>query len=235
MEGRVRGGPVKVSVLVPAFNEAATIGRCLEAVYERNPGRDLEVIVADDGSTDGTEAAARAALRPGSKFTRLARNSGKGAAVRAALAEATGEVTLIQDADLEYDPADYAALLAPFERGEAEVVYGSRILKPDNGRSYSRYDWGGRVLSWWTNFLYGSSVTDEPTCYKVFKTELLRSLDLRCDGFEFCPEATAKTLRRGVRIHEVPISYRPRRIEEGKKIRWHDGVIALWTLLRLRF
>jgi glycosyltransferase involved in cell wall biosynthesis len=226
---------MKVSVLIPAYNEAGTIARCLEAVYGRNPGRDLEVIIVDDGSTDGTAKAAEAAAHSGIKVLRHEKNSGKGTAIRTALAAATGEVVLIQDADLEYDPADYAALLKPFEEGRVEVVYGSRILRSDNGRSYARYYWGGRVLSWWTNLLYGSSVTDEPTCYKVFKTSLLRSLDLRCTGFEFCPEVTAKILRRGIAIHEVPISYHPRRIEEGKKIRWHDGVIALWTLLKLRF
>ena len=226
---------MKVSVLIPAYNEAGTIARCLEAVYGRNPGRDLEVIIVDDGSTDGTAKSAEAAARAGTKVLKHEKNSGKGTAIRTALAAATGEVVLIQDADLEYDPADYAALLKPFEEGRADVVYGSRILRSDNGRSYARYYWGGRVLSWWTNLLYGSSVTDEPTCYKVFKTSLLRSLNLQCTGFEFCPEATAKILRRGIAIHEVPISYHPRRIEEGKKIRWHDGVIALWTLLKLRF
>lgn len=226
---------MKVSVLIPAFNESATIARCLEAVYARNPGRDLEVVVVDDGSTDGTYEAARAAVRPGDKVLRHERNSGKGAALRTALAAATGEVTLIQDADLEYDPAEYAALLKPIEEGRAQVVYGSRTLRPENRRSYSSYYWGGRVLSWWTNLLYGSSITDEPTCYKLFKTDLLRSFDLRCDGFEFCPEVTAKALRRGVDIVELPISYHPRRIEEGKKIRWHDGLIHMWVLLKLRW
>ena len=226
---------MKVSVLVPAYNEARTIAGMLEAVYGRNPGRDLEVVVVDDGSTDGTREAALAAAKPGTKVLRHAKNLGKGAAIHTALAAATGDVVIIQDADLEYDPAEYSLLLKPIEDGEAEVVYGSRILKPDHGRSYARYYWGGRLVSWWTNFLYGSSITDEPSCYKVFKTPLLRQLDLRCTGFEFCPEVTAKVLLRGIKIHERAISYRPRRIEEGKKIRWTDGVIALWTLLRLRF
>ena len=225
---------MKVSVLVPAYNEARTIGKCLEAVYGLNPGRDLEVIVVDDGSTDGTYEAAMAAAKPGTRVLKHERNSGKGTAIRTALAAATGDVVLIQDADLEYDPADYAALLKPFEEGRAEVVYGSRILK-NPARSYHRYYWGGRLVSLWTNLLYGSHLTDEPTCYKVFRTPLLRSLDLKCTGFEFCPEATAKVLKRGIAIFELPISYRPRRMEEGKKIRWTDGVIALWTLLKLRF
>lgn len=223
---------MKVSVLIAAYNESGTIARCLDAVYDRNPGRDLEVIVVDDGSRDGTFEAAKAAARPGTLVLRHDKNQGKGAAIRTALAAATGEVVIIQDADLEYDPADYAALLKPIEEGRAEVVYGSRI---HNTRSYARYYWGGRLVSCWANLLYGSSLTDEPTCYKVFKLDLIRSLDLRSTGFEFCPEVTAKILRRGIVIHELPISYSPRLIEEGKKIRWTDGVIALWTLLKLRF
>jgi len=226
---------VKVSVLIPAYNEAKTIAACLEAVYGRNPGRDLEVIVVDDGSTDGTYEAARAAARTGTVVIKHEKNSGKGMAIRTALAKATGEVVLIQDADLEYDPADYAKLLKPIEEGRAEVVYGSRHLAAGNERSYARYYYGGRLVSVFTNLLYGSSITDEPTCYKVFKTALLRSFDLQCTGFEFCPEVTAKTLLRGIPILEIPISYRPRRIEEGKKIRWYDGIEALWTLLRLRW
>lgn len=226
---------MKFSVLIPAYNEARTLARCLEAVYGRNPGRDLEVIIVDDGSTDGTYAAAVAAAKQGTKVLKHEKNSGKGTAIRTALAAATGDVVIIQDADLEYDPAEYAKLFKPIEDGTAEVVYGSRILNPDHGRSYARYYWGGRLVSWWTNLLYGSSISDEPTCYKVFKTSLLRSLDMTCTGFEFCPEVTAKILLRGIKIHELPISYHPRRIEEGKKIRWTDGVIALWTLLRLRF
>jgi glycosyltransferase involved in cell wall biosynthesis len=225
---------MRVSVLIPAYNEARTVALCLEAVYSRNPGRALEVIVVDDGSTDGTYEAAVAAAKPGTRVLKHERNAGKGAAIRTALASATGDVVLIQDADLEYDPADYAALLKPFEEGRADVVYGSRIRKPENGRSYSTYYWGGRLLSWWTNFLYGSSLTDEATCYKVFNANLLRSFQLQCTGFEFCPEVTAKVLLRGIEIHEVPISYAPRRREDGKKIRWHDGAAHLWTLLKLK-
>ncbi|UPT73861.1 MAG: glycosyltransferase family 2 protein [Elusimicrobiota bacterium] len=225
---------MRLSVLVPAYNEAATIGRMLDAVYDRNKGKDLEVIVVDDGSTDGTYEAALKAARPGTKVLKHERNSGKGAGVITALSHATGDYVIIQDADLEYDPADYDLLLKPMLEGKAEVVYGSRLMKSD-ARSYHRYYWGGRLVSLWTNLLYGSRLTDEPTCYKLFKTGFLRSLDLKCPGFEFCPEATAKTLKRGVTILELPINYHPRKMEEGKKIRWTDGVIALWTLLRLRF
>ena len=150
------------------------------------------------------------------------------------LAAATGEVVLIQDADLEYDPADYGRLLEPFRDPGVQVVYGSRILHPENPMSYRRYYWGGRFLSLFTNLLFRSSITDEPTCYKAFRTPLLKSLELACEGFEFCPEATAKVLRRGIPIIEVPIRYRPRSIQEGKKIRWYDGVTAVWTLLKYR-
>ncbi len=226
---------MKISVLIPAFNEARTIATCIAAVYDRNPGRDLELIVVDDGSTDGTFEAAQAAVRAGAKVLKHAKNSGKGAAVRTALAAATGEITIIQDADLEYDPGEYGNLIKLIEDGKAEVVYGSRQMSHRNQRSYARYYWGGRLVSLWTNILYGSHITDEPTCYKVFKTSLLKSFTLESNGFEFCPEVTAKTLLRGIEIHELPISYKPRQIEDGKKIRWTDGVIALWTLLKYRF
>lgn len=225
---------LKISVVIPAFNESATLGKCLEAVYGKNPGLDLEVIVIDDGSTDQTAEIARAAAYPGLRVVRHPRNRGKGAAVRTGIESATGDVILIQDADLEYDPADYERLLAPIKDGH-QVVYGSRMLLASNQRSYRRYYWGGRLLSWWTNLLFGSHITDEPTCYKVFKADLLRSLDLNSEGFEFCPEATAKVLRRNIPIVEVPIHYHPRSIEEGKKIRWYDGLKALWTLLKLRW
>ncbi len=225
---------MKTTVIIPVYNEANTLTSCIGAVYDRNPGRDLEVIVVDDGSTDATSALVKDIRRPSLRIFRHEKNLGKGAAIRTGLAAATGDIVLIQDADLEYDPADYSILLKPFSDGSLQVVYGSRSLKAGNFPSYGRFYWGGRFLSWLTNLLFGSSITDEPTCYKAFRTELLRSLDLRCDGFEFCPEVTGKILRRGIRIHEVPISYRPRSIEEGKKIRWHDGLLAIWTLLRIR-
>lgn len=191
--------------------------------------------MVDDGSTDRTAEIARAASHPGLRVLRHSKNRGKGAAIRTGLEAASGEIVLIQDADLEYDPSDYEKLLAPIRAGQAQVVYGSRILRPDNGRSYGRYYWGGRLLSWWTNLLFGSSITDEPAGYKVFQADLLRSLNLTCEGFEFCPEVTAKILRRNIPIVEVPIRYRPRSMEEGKKIRWPDGLKALWTLWKLRW
>ena len=226
---------MKISVIVPAYNEAATIGRLLRAIYEKNPGLDLEVIVVDDGSQDGTEAAIHAAGLPKVRFFKHAVNQGKGAAIRTGLAAATGEIVLIQDADLEYDPADYAPVIEPIQSGRADVVYGSRFLKKDNPVISWTYYFGGRFLSWWTNLLFGSRVTDEPTCYKAFKTDLLRSLNLTCTGFEFCPEATGKLLRRGIPIVEVPISYRPRTLKEGKKIRWHHALEHMWILWTIRW
>ena len=193
-----------------------------------------ELIVIDDGSSDDTAAIAESLAGDDLVVIRQPENRGKGAAIRRGLEAATGELVLVQDADLEYEPGDVPALLEPLLSGEADVVYGSRILRKENRRGHGRYYLGGRLVTWWTNLLYGSSLTDEPTCYKLFRTELVRGLDLRCTGFEFCPEVTGKLLRRGVPIRELPIHYAPRSMEEGKKIRWTDGLEALWTLLRIR-
>jgi glycosyltransferase involved in cell wall biosynthesis len=161
-------------------------------------------------------------------------NGGKGTAVRRGIDESTGEYVIIQDADLEYEPADYPGLLEPMLRGEADVVYGSRILGPDKGGAPMFY-LGGRVVTLATNLLYFCWITDEPTCYKLFRGDLIRSIPLECKGFEFCPEVTAKVLKRGHRIVDVPIRYHPRSVAEGKKIRAKDGLIALWELLKWRF
>ena len=154
--------------------------------------------------------------------------------MRTGLAAVTGDLVLVQDADLEYDPADYPALLAPFADPGVDVVYGSRNLQRNPKSSFTFY-WGGRLLSWIANLLYNARITDEATGYKVIKTNLLRDLGLETDGFEFCPEVTCKLLQRGIAIHEVPISYNPRSWNDGKKIQWYDGLIAIWTLIRYRF
>jgi len=190
--------------------------------------------VVDDGSTDATAQAVRDSGLP-LKYLRQDPNRGKGAAIRHGLEEAEGVFTIIQDADLEYDPADYQALLEPLLSGKSQVVYGSRIAKRGNAYSYLGFYLGGRALSLVTNILFGSHITDEPTCYKVMRTDLLRSLKLVCQGFDFCPEVTAKILKRHIPIIEIPISYFPRSKEEGKKINAKDGLIALWTLFKLRF
>ena len=224
---------MKLSVIIPAYNESRTLKTCVEAVYARNPGLELEVIAVDDGSTDSTPDIAAGLDLPGFKYIRHDRNRGKGAAIRTALAQVTGDFAIIQDADLEYDPAEYKLLLEPLASGRAKAVYGSRILHA-NPKSTWMFYLGGRLLSWWTNFLYGSSITDEPTCYKALDAALLKSLDLRSNGFEFCPEVTGKLLKRGVEILEVPISYAPRSVLEGKKIKFRDGITACWTLLKIR-
>lgn len=225
---------MKLSVIIPAYNEEKTIAYVLEQIFALRMDLDFEVIIVDDGSTDTTAQAVKKTGFP-LIYIRQEINLGKGAALRRGIREAKGDIILIQDADSEYDPKDYPALVKPLLSREAEVVYGSRILNKGNGYSYKRYYWGGRLLSWWTNFLYGSRITDEATGYKVFKAGVLKSFRLDCRGFEFCPEVTAKVLRQGIKIMEVPISYYPRSIEEGKKISWKDGVIALWTLFKLRF
>ncbi|MBI5244839.1 MAG: glycosyltransferase family 2 protein [Elusimicrobia bacterium] len=233
-----QGGAVSaaqsLTIIVPAYNEAKTIRRIVEKLFSVPLPARLEVIVVDDGSSDGTGEALDGFANPGLKVLRHASNQGKGAAIRTALAAASGDYTLIQDADLEYDPDEIPLLLKAAAEKKAPVVYGSRVLKQGNTASYFRYYLGGRFISFWTNLLFFSSITDEPTCYKLFRTDLLRSFGLKCRGFEFCPEVTGKTLRRGIPIVEVPISYRPRSIEEGKKIRFKDGVIAIWTLLKIR-
>ncbi|MBM4083013.1 MAG: glycosyltransferase, partial [Planctomycetes bacterium] len=162
-------------------------------------------------------------------------NRGKGAAIRAALEAATGDLIVIQDGDLEYDPNDYLKLIRLIEQQGASVAYGNR-WHPGNKRiSYRRYLLGGRLLTTLANVLYDADIHDEPTCYKMFRAEVIKGLKLTCERFEFCPEVTAKVRRLGYRIHEAPISYAPRGFAEGKKIRWHDGLEAIWVLCKCRF
>lgn len=226
---------MRLSVIIPCSNEACTLPEIVRRI--RAGALAHEIIAVDDGSTDASAATleqlAHLAGTP-LRVLRHARNRGKGAAVRTGLAAATGDLILVQDADLEYDPADYSALLAPFADPAVQAVYGSRNLRL-NARSSQAFYWGGRFLSWLANALYGSQLTDIATGYKVVCTDVLRALPLAADGFEFCEEVTALLLRRRVPICEVPISYLPRTRAEGKKIRARDGVIAIATLLRLRF
>jgi glycosyltransferase involved in cell wall biosynthesis len=220
--------------LVPVYNEVGTLETLLGRVLASPV--DKEVIVVDDGSTDGTAGALRAlAARLPIRALFHPVNRGKGAAIRTALPEARGAIVLIQDADLEYDPAEYPKLVAPILRGETNVVYGSRYLEPGNPLPLTHFKVGVLALNLVANALYGLRLTDEATCYKVFRAGLLRSLPLRCERFEFCPEVTARVARRGERILEVPISYRYRTRAEGKKIGWRDGFEAFFTLLRCRF
>src|SRR5579872_7098596 len=219
-----------VSVIVPVYNEAAHVDELLQAIHA-SPVR-KEVIIVDDGSTDGTREMLKSMpLADDVTVIFHEKNSGKGAAIRTALEYARGEYVLIQDSDLEYDPHDYPALLAPLKDRRANVVYGVRNDRPGRGLSFFL---GVRFLTWLTNFLYRAYIHDEATCYKVFRRSTLARVKLECRRFEFCPEVTAKVCRMGEKIYEVPISYHPRSAEQGKKIRWTDGASAIWTLLRYR-
>jgi len=233
---------MKLSVVLPAYNEEDTIGRVLDAVLHVDlsslPERvEIEVVAVDDASSDGTADILRRYDERNERvrFVRHDRNLGKGCAIRTALAHATGDVVLIQDADLEYSVEDYPALLRPFIECKARVVYGSRFLKRRRPRGMRTQNYlANRVLTALANLLYRMKITDEATCYKLFRADLLRSLPLKARGFDFCPEVTSLVRLRGVRIHEVPIEYSGRSVKEGKKINWADGVRAIWTLLRYR-
>jgi dolichol-phosphate mannosyltransferase len=227
---------LKLSVIMPVHNEEQTIDEVIAQVLAVElDGGELELIVVDDASTDSTprkldahEDDARIVV------LRHERNRGKGGAIRTGLERATGEVTVIQDADLEYDPSELPKLVAPLVAGRADVVYGSRFKGTvENMRFANRL--ANRILSLAATVLFFRRVTDEATCYKVFWTSDLRSFDLQCERFEFCPEVTAKALRRHIRLLEIPITYKARTVEAGKKIRAFDGLEAIWTLLRYRF
>jgi len=225
-----------LSVVIPVYNERDTLPEVVRRVERVDlPGMRKEIVLVDDGSTDGTRDVLRELARSHRVLFHRG-NHGKGAALRTGFHHATGDVLLVQDADLEYFPEDYPALVGPILSGEAKVVYGSRRLRREN-RQHSglAFFLGGVFLTALANLLYRTRITDEPTCYKVFSTEVLREIPLRCHRFEFCPEVTAKVARRGHRIVEVPIRYEPRSVEEGKKIRLRDGIEAIWTLLRYRF
>jgi len=220
-----------VSVIVPVYNEVQHLDELLQAVLASPVKK--EVIIVDDGSIDGTRDKLLA-LPPNDEVTIVfhEKNCGKGASIRTALAYARGEYVLIQDSDLEYDPSDYPALLRPLREGRANVVYGVRPDRPQRGL---RFFLGAKFLTYLTNFLYGTRIHDEATCYKVFRRSLFSHMRLECHRFEFCPEVTSKLCRMGEKIEEVPISYNPRSAEEGKKIRHSDGWLAIWTLIRYRF
>jgi glycosyltransferase involved in cell wall biosynthesis len=221
-----------LSVVMPVFNEHATVEEVIRRVM-RVPLR-IQLIVVDDGSTDGTRERLTA-LQKEIDFTLLLqpRNMGKGAALRAGFAAVRGDLAVVQDADLEYSPEEFPMLIELICQGRADVVYGSRFLGRHRVFLFTHY-LGNRFLTLLTNILYNTMLTDMETCYKVMRTEVLRSMTLRSNGFGIEPELTAKIFKRGYRVYEVPITYDGRGYEEGKKIGWRDGVVALWVLLRYR-
>jgi len=225
---------MELSVIIPAYNEINTIKEILEKVKKIKISK--EIIVIDDGSTDGTREYLENLKNPYIKIIFHKKNLGKSSAVRTGIKEAKGNITIIQDADLEYDPDDYYKLIKPIQEGKYKVVYGTRF--PIISKMFSlthRFFLANRILTIISNILYNANITDEPTCYKVFDTKVLQSLNLKSKRFEFCPEVTAKVRKKGYKIFEVPINYFPRTIEEGKKINWKDGIEAIWTLIKYRF
>jgi len=225
-----------LSVIIPCFNEVNTVEAVLERVEE--VGLADEIVIVDDGSTDGTRDLLReleAQARPNVRIFYHEKNGGKGAALVTGFSHASCDIFLIQDADLEYDPREYPVLLKPLQEGIASVVYGSRFL---GGPRKAMNFWNmvaNKILTLTTNILYNAIISDMETCYKVFRAEVVRDMVIHAHGFEFEPEFTAKVLKQGIRVYEVPISYNGREWTEGKKIHWTDGPVALWTLIKYRF
>jgi glycosyltransferase involved in cell wall biosynthesis len=224
----------KLSVIVPVFDERNTVAEIVRRMRAVELPVDLEIVIVDDGSTDGTRAVLGQLADSTVRVITHDVNRGKGAAIRSGLAAVTGDLVLVQDADLEYDPEDWPKLLTPMLRGKASVVYGSRFTGERRNMLFLHWV-GNRFLSLVTNVLYNTTLSDMETCYKLFDRALIDSIPLRAQRFEFEPEVTAKILRRGIRIYEVPISYTGREFDEGKKITWRDGFVALWTLVKYRF
>jgi glycosyltransferase involved in cell wall biosynthesis len=219
---------------MPVFNEQKTIREIIAKVMA--VPIDKELIIVDDASTDNT----RAILKEyeGREDIRVyyhAVNRGKEGAIKTGIPYASGEIISIQDGDLETDPNDFVHLTEPIKKGEASVVYGSRYLNQKEKSLYFAYKFGARFLSWVVNILYCQSITDEATCYKVFRADILKKIPLEYERFEFCPEVTAKVSKMGYKIKELPMNYYPRSFEEGKKMNWRDGIKALWVLVKFRF
>ena len=230
-------GPLLLSVIVPVYNESATIEKTLRRV-DAAPF-DKEIVVVDDGSTDGTRDILLNLDRDPGSITHLRvffqqPNQGKGSAVCKGIGEANGEIILIQDADLEYDPADYPQLLQPILNGRADVVYGSRFLGGPHRALYFWHYAGNRFLTLLSNMLTNLNLSDMETCYKAFRREIFEEITIKSNRFDFEPEITAKVAKKGYRVYETPISYSGRSYEDGKKITWRDGLKAIWALFRYR-
>jgi len=218
----------KISILIPAFNEEKTIDLILERVLNQTKGWDKEIVVINDGSTDKTLEKLQ---RFSNKISVISyeKNQGKGVALKKGLGKATGDIVIIQDADLEYDPKDYPKLLQPILKGETKIVYGSRNLSPRVGGE-KKYYLGSLLFTKIVNFLFRTKLTDVNTGYKIFDTKTLKEIDIETPGFEVCEELTVKALKRKIKIIEAPIFYKPRSFGEGKKIKWLDAFKALWTI-----
>lgn len=222
----------KLSIVIPVYNEKDTIREIVQRVRAVNI--DKEVILVDDFSTDGSREILKELASNGEKVFFHERNMGKGAALKTGFKHVTGDYCIVQDADLEYDPEDYHKLLAPILKGDCGVVYGSRFT--GKRRNMSFHHWlGNKFLTFVTNILYNTSISDMETCYKLFKADIIKGINIKSYRFNFEPEITAKILKQGIKIYEVPITYAGREFTEGKKITWVDGFSALWTLVKFRF
>ncbi len=230
---------MKLSVIIPVYNEKSTIAQVIDRVKAVDIPK--EIIVIDDGSRDGTTEVLKEKYAGDHVITVHTSliNIGKGAAVRYGIEYANGDITIIQDADLELDPEEYDKIIEPINQGRTDVVFGSRFLNRGYFFYYRGIPLASRFANWLlasiVNLFWGAGITDEATSYKAFKTSLLKSIRLKSTGFEFCPEITAKVLNRKIKIVEVPITYHPRTVAEGKKVQWKDGIKAIWTLIKYRF
>lgn len=225
---------MKLSIIMPVYNEKNTINEIISRVMAVSIPKEL--IIVDDFSKDGTREMLKKIRSRDIKTIFHERNYGKGHALRTGIKHATGDIVIIQDADLEYDPQEYAKLIKPIIDGKVKVVYGTRFPKGSPHPPITNlFFLANKILTIASNLLYNANITDEPTCYKVFDADVLKSINLKCERFEFCPEVTAKVRKNGFKIIEVPISYKPRSVKEGKKINWKDGFEALWTLIKYRF
>lgn len=225
---------MKLSVIIPTYNEEKTVAQLINKVHGINLTK--EIIIVNDGSSDNTYDEIKKAIYNKNNFKIInnKKNFGKGYSIRNGLEQVKGDIVLIQDADLELDPNDYYELIKPFKEKNAKVVYGSRLLNKNNPIQMTSFYLGARIITFIANLLYGIRITDEPVGYKLFKTDLIKNLNLKCERFEFCPEVTAKIAKKGIKIYEVPISYHPRSVKEGKKVKFKDGLIAVWTLLKYK-